>query len=495
MVNRCLQGLLATLAVLVGCEGAPTPPTQVAASLSSQLSAQPATSASQAPVAAAPAACELTKKPLYWVGWAKRGARLVTVGKVVVPDAVLDAGKPTEDGAVDIWDLERGARISGHSLGFGSSGDRPPLFAFTPDGKGVVSGGLQGDLVGQPAYWDIAAGSTTFVKERLSFPESVTVAQDGSRAVISGGAAQLMSLALPSLELVGPTPYSEGHAESDVQFSAEGSVIYTFGGSVELIDAKTLRSIKPVRGVHAANKDGSIIVLFGDRWSGVLDGKGKQRKTFTGAPKITEAQLAVVQVALSPDGKRAVLHGVLDQQTTVWDTETGKQVGSVAPPDAAGVIRFSPDSRVLFLGPQGYDLATLKPTLALQDGFPLFLGQEHTIVTQDKDVLTEIDALTGAPTKRSWNLPGSQDAELRARADGSIIAYHPNESDTVRLVRLSDGAFVDLGVVGSGKDQQGFVRSANKYQGPAGARGCGPGGGNPATHDTLLQDFMAGKPL
>lgn len=495
--------LVATAALcILGCEGPNAQPSASATASTARTTTSTASSApkpsaaiSTSASAAAPAACELKKKPLYWVGWSPDGKTLVTAASVALPEKAAQEGKPTEDSAIDIWDLERGVRASTHHLGLGSNGDRDPLIAFTPDGKGVVSGGLLGDLMTYPAYWDLAAGTTRFLKDPISFPEDVSIAADGARAIISGGASQLVLFDLPSLKTVGPTPYSEGHAESGVQLTQDGRVIHEFGRSVLMVNPETLKADKSFElGAFAASADGSVLAVFSKDWCGLVDAKGKKLQAFDEAPKLEEGEWSILGASVSPDGKRAVLSGLPKDQMVVWDTATGKKLGAVTAPANTFRPIFSPDSKVMFAREQGFDVASLAPTLTLSpDASPIFVGPGHNLLKLEGEDAQEVDALTGSPTKRSWKLPGMKDAVLRIKRDGSLLAYRPLDKDTVHIVRLADGASLDLGVVSSGKEQQGFVVGGGKYQGPPGARGCGPTPGNPATSDTLLKDFVAGK--
>lgn len=465
---------------------------KTAASSAGKLSAAVTSNASAA--TALPAAtCELKKKALYWAGWSPNGRFLVTAASVTLP-ATADSNTPSEDGVIDVWDLEKGVRTSTHHTGLGAGGDRAPLFAFTADGKGVVSGGLLGDLMVYPAYWDLAAGTTTFLKAPISFPEEVAITADGAHAVISGGASQLVRLDLPSLKTVGPTPYSEGHAESGVGFSKDGTVIHEFGRSVLLVNPETLKVEKTFElGAFASSADGSVLAVFNKDWAGLVDSKGKKLQAFDEVPKLDEGEWSILSASVSPDGKRVVLSGLPKDQLLIWDTATGKKLGAVTAPANTGRAIFSPDSKVIFAREQGFDVATLAPTMTLDtDTSPFFVGRGHNLLKLEGEDAQEIDALTGTPTKRSWKLPGVKDTLPQVTADGSLLAYRPVDKDTVHLVRLSDGKSVDLGVVANGKDQ-GFVVGDGKYQGPAGARGCGPNPGNPTISEQLLKDFVAGK--
>lgn len=480
---------------LFGCEpavhtgsGSAPPTSAVEASAAPIASASASALPSATPVSVAP--CTLERKPLDDWRWSPDGAFLLTAGT-----GRGEAGeKPIQDGSVDAWDLRRGERVFTFDLGMPKADARPLVIGFAPDGKTAYSAGWADGIGQRLVAWDLVKGTTRATELGVAFPAELLVSKDGQLLVMVGVAAQVLSVELPSLKKLGETAYSEGHSDAGIDFDAEEKVLLhrIEGGGVTLRDPRTLKAKKTVDGKRVS-PDGKLIAVYTKKGSSlVLAASGKQHVKLEGVAFQEDADPIMSSVAFSPDGSRVALQKSVDHKLYLHDTATGKLLATAQTKDDAFNVSFSPDGKVLLAGGQVFEADTLKPGVALAEPPTFSFAGGHALLDVKGDAYVEIDAMTGKPTGKRWDLPGYTTGAVRS--EGGFITYAPEGSGRIRIVRLSDNAWVELGVVRRGEDQLGFaLGSDGAFDGAAETKPCSGAAPGLALKDQrgLLTSFLA----
>jgi len=271
----------------------------------------------------------------------------------------------TADGTVVLTDAATGKEL--HRL----KGDGPVRYAFTPDGKSVVTR-LTGDRAG--AVWDVATGKEL---RRLGRPEerpggvpragvptvpALAISPDGKRLASAGDDS---TLALIDLATGREIHTFAGHQSSlrAVRFSPDGKSLTSRGsdGTVGTWEAATGKEIEPAR--PPKGRPGVLLSPDGKRLvHGLADGAlqvcdaatGKEQCTIPGAGQ-------GIEMTFSPDGKTLALSRMQDAVVRLYDLANGKEVRTLGTPDKTGPVAgrgmvlhlaaprpvFSPDGRLL----------------------------------------------------------------------------------------------------------------------------------------------------
>jgi WD40 repeat protein len=264
--------------------------------------------------------------------------------------------------------------------------------AVTPDGKHVLTGGLDATL----RLWDAGTGKEVWRKtEKPGGIWCVAVSPDGKYAVSSLG-----------MHEAGGWVAGRDHAVR-LWDLATGKLVRTFEGHTD-----------ELRGL-AFSPDGKFVL------SGAFDKTARLWVVETGkeARRFVGHERALRQVALSPDGKRA-LTSSLDGTARVWDVANGKEICRFEDHNADVLaVAFTPDSRFAVSG--GADMTARLWDAATGKEVRRFTG--HTSV---------VFHLAVSPNGRSLLTAGG----LRSVREGS---YAPcGEDQEVRLWDLASGAEV-----------------------------------------------------
>ena len=340
--------------------------------------------------------------------------------------------------------------MRGHKEGIGS-------VAFSPDGKSIVSGGVDGTL----RIWDAATGVA--LGEPLSGHEvgpfvgieSVTFSRDGSRILSGGGDGTLRFWdAVSGAPLGEPILLHQGGI-ANLALSPDGSrfVSVALDGTLRVWDATTATPLgEPFHGREIwvgsvdFSPDGSRIVSAGSDnivrvWDSVL---GELLREF---PRRHEG-LGIL-ATFSPDGSR-IVSGGSDGTLIVWDAVSGVPLGEPLRGHLGGVtsVAFSPDGSSIVSG--GHD-GTLrlwdilsgaplgKPLRGHEDGVSsaVFSPDGARILSSSTDGTLRLwDHTTGGPLGRSLRGHEYGVNEVAFAPDGKRIVTGGSDG----TLRLWDGA-------------------------------------------------------
>ncbi len=444
---------------LAGCDStssthnAPPDPASAAAN---------ATAVTSSAATAGPAReCTLRLKPLGFVKFSPDGRILLTGGEVTGDHKPPNDDKPTEDGSFDGWDLVKGERSFTLHVGSYSAG-AGVFVEFVPGGKAAVASARPHGPSWPIAYWDLASGSTRFAGATIYYPEGIVVSHDGKLAVADGGGSNAVVLELPSLKVLHHTA-NDTAASGSMEFSADDASIVDFAdGGVFLMAPRSLKTKKTwVVAGAALSPDGTALAIVGPDFSGIVDASsGRKLRAFESPPAAGDRSSWRGRLGYSLDGKRVEFADSRDSTRTEWDASTGEKI--VVATDAPDRVSWTRDSTGVIAGPPSGRLLA---------------GAGGTIIAVGNQRATELDGSNAEPSGRAWELPGGCQEEVCEGAamspDLRFLAYAREDVGTIRIVRLADGATLDLGVAWVGKDQRGFaIGEDGSFSGPDEAAPC-----------------------
>lgn len=396
------------------------------------------------------APCRL--KRLELVRFSRDGRFLLTAGRTEPKPR-----RPGEDGSIDAWDLEKGERVFTFHLGTPWQG--PVGIGFAPDGRWAVAAN---DHV--VAMWSFADGTTKFSRERIADLGPLRVSHDGTLVAFYGGDASALVLEMPAMTVsyAGKTGAEAGRS---MQFSDKDASLVNFARDrVLLHEPRTMKIKAAWRGVAVLSPDDKTLAIFGEDFSGLVDAAtGKKLRAFEAPPpEIAKS----VSIAYAHDGSHVALDRFGKFPILVWNTATGKKVPS--PADDARALLWTSNGRYVN---------------------PATAASAAPLIVEEGGRVVQIDPVT-RKIARSYQLDGRCDREAMCPFDLSpdlvLLAYPRSDTGTVRIIRLADGASIELGTAIVGGVQRGFARGADgAFDGPA---SCAT---NPAKKSPgLLRNFM-----
>ncbi len=296
---------------------------------------------------------------------------------------------------------------------------------FTPDGKTLVSEGVDGIRI-----WETATGKQIRRVGKGSVGGySIAISPDGKLVAVllpdSGGYVGLMELATG--QIVRRFSKRQVH---EIHFSPDGKRLATlaYPSEIDLWDLATGRALGTLKGHQdevcsaAFSEDGRTLVSAGDdrtiRFWDVTTGKERQQ---------IQTETGVGRIALSPDGRVLASLGTIKHKVKpngiwrlnetvirLWDIRTGKELRQLTMP----AVEVDP---------------------GLADGFRmlLFSPDGKSLVTVGRDGVVRIwDAATGKEVRQFSGFAGAP-FNFTLHPDGKLLAVA--EGSTIHLLRLDTG--------------------------------------------------------
>ena len=260
------------------------------------------------------------------------------------------------DGTARLWDVSDGKELAtfrGHTEVHPSSADRRPGIhglAFTPDGKTLATGGSDGTI----KLWDVASAKE--LRTLTGHTDRVRCVAVDSRGKRLASASDDRTVRLWEVGTWAKPMELTGHARGVecVAFDPAGRVVSGSGdGSLRLWDADSSKGILTFpmdegvlsvacapdgRGLAAGHPSGAMTL-----WH---RGKEMSRQVLAGHRR------GVCAVAFAPDG-RTLASASPDGRIKLWDVATGREVQAFdAHRSGVWAVAFSPDGRTLASGGQ-----------------------------------------------------------------------------------------------------------------------------------------------
>jgi len=322
--------------------------------------------------------------------------------------------------------------------------------AFSPDGRYVVSGSLDGTA----RVWDAASGKE-IARMTHDFPvSSVAFSSDGKYVASGGNETARVWETATGKEIARMT---HDDIVSSVAFSPDGK--YVVSGSLD----KTTRVWEAASGVEIARMTHDDIVssvAFSPDGKYVVSGSGdKTARVWEAATGKAIARMthddSVSSVAFSPDGKY-VASGSGDKTARVWEAASGVEIARMTHDDKVSSVVFSPNGKYVVSGSwdktarvwetaSGVEIARMKHDFHVFS--VAFSPDGKYVVSGSSDGTARVwEAASGKEIARMTH-DGDDDKTARVweTASGVEIAHMTHDDSVFSVAFSPDGKYVVSG--------------------------------------------------
>ncbi len=264
------------------------------------------------------------------------------------PRNMFGEGPQLDPPVITLWDVQTGKEV------LALKGHAKPIsgIAFSPDGKRLLSTSTDRTV----KVWDGQTGQELLTrKANVTRPWGVAFSPDGKRlAALDGDAVTVWDIQPPALGSI--------RSDANPSFSPDGKRVATASRSadqedavdVKVWDTQTGRQLRTLKGLlPGPARGGNVRVKFspdGKRLAAAVHSTVKvwDAQTFQEVATIKGLNLALAEIAFSPDGKKLALNHS-GKTVKLWDAQTGQELLSLEiTTDGLDSIAFSPDGTRLF---------------------------------------------------------------------------------------------------------------------------------------------------
>jgi RNA polymerase sigma factor (sigma-70 family) len=394
-------------------------------------------------------------KPVRDMVGDKSDAEIISVA--ITPDGKIIASGG-RDGTVRLWDPQTGGAIREWRPFEEWTG----ALGFSPEGKWLASG-----TYGKLHVAEVKTGKSLWSRDfdKKARVGALRFSPDGKTLAAGAGGSVRLFHALDGKEMRRWDEFAL--AATGLAFTSDGKTLAATGFLRSAARLYHVASGKPL-GTEAGHAAAPQVLRF------AADGKtltsvGLDGSRYRWDLATSRADSAVKEFhksgwtarVLSPDGKVLATAEAGEDRVLLWDFETGKELGVLAGPGLGGgdgaVLAFSPDNRVLAVGPpegsvQLWDIPGRRELRKLES--PEGGAGSMAFSPDGKTLATAVRSVSRVPPIRLWDVATGKllrrldgprwNCQIAFSPDGKYLAAGGTDDHGKLLVRPIDGQSVWL---------------------------------------------------